>query len=96
VGVNIAIEKIVSIVLKAEQVKSAGRRVNNRELWLPDTEVLIVSMGVAKNMLEERMAVAAELWAKTLRVEYLYPDKMTPDEIANEALGAGAFTLACP
>ena len=86
---NIAIEKIFSIAFKAEQVKSAAARRSNRDLWLPDTEVIIASTG--KHMLEERMSVAAELWAKTLRAEYLYPERMTPDELAAEAQAAGSY-----
>ena len=35
------------------------------------------------------MQIAAELWAKNIRAEYVYPERMTPDELALEAQAAG-------
>eukprot|EP01087_Luapelamoeba_hula_P021459 TRINITY_DN7508_c0_g1_i2.p1 TRINITY_DN7508_c0_g1~~TRINITY_DN7508_c0_g1_i2.p1 ORF type:complete len:1685 (-),score=296.46 TRINITY_DN7508_c0_g1_i2:8-5062(-) len=67
VGVNIALSKLLSIYYSAERnkAKKEGRLVTGLA-----TDVLVCSLG--KDMLEQRMDIAQELWNKNIRTTYLH------------------------
>eukprot|EP01117_Protostelium_nocturnum_P010558 TRINITY_DN3798_c0_g1_i4.p1 TRINITY_DN3798_c0_g1~~TRINITY_DN3798_c0_g1_i4.p1 ORF type:complete len:1615 (+),score=530.73 TRINITY_DN3798_c0_g1_i4:178-5022(+) len=71
VGVNVAIEKLVSCVIGAKKGK--------QKLSTTDTSVFIFSVG--RNMLEERMQIASELWSLDIACEYNHNDNMTLEEL---------------
>jgi histidyl-tRNA synthetase len=63
VGVNIAIEKILSLVFAFEQQQGRDK---GTKLKTSEVEVFVCSVG--RNMLEDRMQIANDLWAVELKV----------------------------
>eukprot|EP00742_Colponemidia_sp_Colp-10_P012155 GILJ01013604.1.p1 GENE.GILJ01013604.1~~GILJ01013604.1.p1 ORF type:complete len:1303 (+),score=222.06 GILJ01013604.1:389-3910(+) len=65
VGLSVALEKIVSIMMHIEGQKPSFER-------LSVTQVLVCSVG--SNLLEARMRIASDLWAAEIKAEFLYTE----------------------
>jgi len=90
IGVNIALDKIVLFLYRQKLLDKSSER-----SLAPKTtaDVLIYTPG--KQRLEERLQIAAQLWAQNLNVEYIYDeDSITSvDEAYNLCKGRGIFAL---
>lgn len=85
VGVSIGLERVLSIIEEQERAR-LGR------LRKTGTHVMVGSVG--KDMLKQRMALAAELWAHGVRAEFSYDSNPKPKKQLEHALESG-IPLVC-
>eukprot|EP00026_Physarum_polycephalum_P012325 Phypoly_transcript_12620.p1 GENE.Phypoly_transcript_12620~~Phypoly_transcript_12620.p1 ORF type:complete len:300 (+),score=77.09 Phypoly_transcript_12620:31-900(+) len=78
VGVNIAVEKIVTAVLAYEQRKLG--RSHSQPAYQQDVDVVLCSIG--SPLTEEKMSVAAVLWAAGVRADFIPFESTSVEELA--------------
>ncbi|KAJ1655566.1 Cytoplasmic and mitochondrial histidine tRNA synthetase [Dispira simplex] len=67
VGLSIGVERVFSILMRKRKLE---------EIKANQTQVLVIAVG--DGLLEERMAIAAELWDHGLKAEYMFKAKPKP------------------
>jgi len=79
VGVVIAVDRIVAALLahdKREPIK------------MPHTTDIVI-FAAGNKLMEERMKIAADLWACNISVEFQYPEQLSQDHILDVCKGRG-------
>ncbi|PRP82937.1 eukaryotic translation initiation factor 2-alpha kinase 4 isoform 1 [Planoprotostelium fungivorum] len=84
VGVNVAIEKLITSVNTAISQASKSDKKYGRTT---DTQVFVCSVG--HSLLEERMKIASELWAVDVAAEYNHSEKISIEEMVQQCRSTG-------
>jgi histidyl-tRNA synthetase len=88
VGVNFALDKIVAFIHR--------QKVDNQssvEDLSTKTETDVFIYSVNKNMLEDRIQLANQLWSMNIKAEYMYREDITLEELGTLCKNMGVFCI---